>query len=84
MLVTSTTISVMIPPNTTDGTKPMILAVTPDSNSPISFDEPMNMLLTAETRPFISFGVFSWKIVLRTQTLIPSKAPLMVRIKSDK
>jgi hypothetical protein len=33
----------MHPPKITDGTTPRNFAATPDSNMPISFDEPMNM-----------------------------------------
>ena len=36
---------------------PKICATVPDSNSPSSFDVPMNRLLTAETRPRLSSGV---------------------------
>ena len=38
--VTLTTTSVASPPNTTLATAPISCAVTPDSNAPISFDEP--------------------------------------------
>src|SRR5207237_7084321 len=41
--VIATTISVMNPPKRTDGTVPISRAVTPDSNAPISFDEPMKI-----------------------------------------
>ena len=41
----------------TEGTTPSNLAATPDSKDPISLDDPINMLFTAETRPFIFSGV---------------------------
>ena len=44
---------VMVPPKSTAGIVPSNLAATPDSKSPISLDEPMNMEFTAETRPRI-------------------------------
>ena len=45
--------------DTTAGTVPNHAAVTPDSNSPSSFEAPMNTALTALTRPRISSGVSS-------------------------
>ena len=50
---------VITPPKTTAGTVPSNLAATPDSKAPISFDEPMKILLTADTLPFILSGVIS-------------------------
>ena len=55
----STTRIVPIPPATTEMTGPKSCAVTPDSKPPSSFDEPMNMEFTAETRPRISSGVMT-------------------------
>ena len=57
LAVLATTISVMIPPNATDGTKPISLAVIPDSKAPSSFDEPIKILFTEATRPRICSGV---------------------------
>ena len=51
--------SVPMPPITTAGTVPNHAAVTPDSNSPSWFDAPMNIELTADTRPRIASGVRS-------------------------
>lgn len=60
MIETTDTISkVIVPPKITAGTVPRSFATTPDSNAPISFDEPMKILLTAETRPFMLSGVIS-------------------------
>ena len=56
-LTAATTINVMLPPNITEGIKPISFAATPDSNEPSSFDEPMNIPFTADTRPRISSGV---------------------------
>src|SRR6266540_1192250 len=39
----ATTSSVIVPPKITDGTVPRSRAATPDSNAPISFDEPMKI-----------------------------------------
>lgn len=44
---------VIHPPKTTAGTVRISFAVKPDSKAPISFDDPINMLFTAETRPRI-------------------------------
>src|SRR6185436_2106180 len=57
---TPVTTRVATPPITTDGTVPHHDAVTPDSNSPSSFEAPMKTLFTALTRPRISSGVSSW------------------------
>ena len=56
---TPVTTSVAAPPNTTARTRPNQAAVTPDSNSPSSFEAPMKTALTALTRPRISSGVSS-------------------------
>src|SRR6266480_3928005 len=42
----ATTMTVPIPPRTTEGTRPSHCAVTPDSNSPSSLLAPMNTILT--------------------------------------
>ena len=63
LAVAPTIIMVIIPPKTTEGFNPITLAATPDSNPPISFEEPINMLLTAETLPRMSSGVESCKMV---------------------
>jgi len=42
-IVIDTTTSVMHPPKITDGTVPIIRAVTPDSNAPISFEDQMKI-----------------------------------------
>src|SRR3989442_12051010 len=70
-----TTRIVPIPPPTTEITGPKRAAVNPDSSAPNSFDVPMKMLFTAETRPRISSGVTSCTIDPRTITLTLSKAP---------
>ena len=51
--------SVAQPPTITAGTVPNQAAVRPDSNSPSSFEAPMNTALTALTRPRMSSGVSS-------------------------
>lgn len=43
----------MTPPNIAAGIVPINFAVTPDSNSPISFDEPIKIEFTAEILPLI-------------------------------
>ena len=55
--VTATTINVTVPPKITDGTTLMSLAAKPDSNAPISLEDPTNILLTADTLPFMFSGV---------------------------
>lgn len=67
--------SVIPPPNSTEGTTPISRAETPDSNAPSSLDEPINIELTAETRPRIPSGVKSCKMLVRIITLTLSKAP---------
>ena len=47
----------------TDTTGPKIAAVRPDSRVPNSFEVPMKMLVTAETRPRISTGGSKWTSV---------------------
>ena len=59
------------------GTKPNHAAVVPDSNSPNSFDAPINTEVTALTRPRISSGVCSCTSSERTNTLIMSPIPNM-------
>ena len=53
----TTTRIVPIPPATTEITGPNKAAVNPDSSAPNSFEVPMKILFTAETRPRISSGV---------------------------
>ncbi len=60
------TSTVATPPTTTAGTTPHQAAVTPDSNSPTSFEAPMNTAFTALTRPRIASGVASCTSRLRT------------------
>ena len=62
---TNTVRIVMLPPNTTDGTVPIIRAATPDSKAPISFDDPMKIWFTADTRPRMALGVRSCTSVWR-------------------
>ena len=75
---------VITPPNITERTSPKAFAANPDSNPPISLEEPINMLFTAETLPRISSGVDSWRIVCRITTLTLSNAPDKNKKKSDK
>src|SRR5881392_169125 len=79
----STTRIVPIPPATTEITGPNNAAVNPDSSAPNSFDVPIKMLLTAETRPRISSGVISWTIEPRIITLTLSNAPTRNNKPSD-
>src|SRR6266566_4151510 len=72
----STTKIVPMPPATTEITGPKRAAVNPDSSAPNSFDVPMKMLFTAETRPRISSGVTSCTIEPRMITLTLSNAPI--------
>ena len=55
--VAATTASVMHPPKITEGTVPINRAAAPDSNAPSSFELPMKIAFTAETRPINSVGV---------------------------
>ncbi len=73
---TPTTARVIKPPNMTEGITPNSFAASPDSNAPISFEEPINILLTAETLPFISSGVYNCSIVCLITTLMLSNIPL--------
>ena len=59
----------------TAGTTPHQAAVTPDSNSPSSFDAPMNTAFTALTRPRMTSGVCSCTSRCRTNMLTMSEAP---------
>ena len=52
-IVVKTTISVIMPPNTTEGTRPIILAATPDSKAPNSFDDPIIYYL--QKQPFHAY-----------------------------
>src|SRR5207247_10135127 len=71
------------PPIATDATVTNQAAVTPDSNSPSWFDAPMNIELTADTRPRIASGVRSWTSDCRTTTLTISAAPRTTSAESD-
>src|SRR5205814_9726615 len=72
----STTRIVPIPPATTEMTGPNSAAVNPDSSAPNSFDVPMKILFTDDTRPRISSGVTSCTIEPRIITLTLSNAPI--------
>src|SRR4029077_15587983 len=71
------------PPATTEMTGPNSAAVNPDSNAPNSFDVPMKILFTDETRPRISSGVISCTIDPRMITLTLSNAPRRKSTPSD-
>src|SRR5215468_9956004 len=71
----STTRIVPMPPATTEMTGPNNAAVNPDSSAPNSFEVPMKILFTDETRPRISSGVTSCTIDPRMITLTLSNAP---------
>ena len=75
--------SVILPPKTTDLATPKILDATPLSNCPISLLDIINIELTLSTLPLILSGVFSWIIVPRITTEIPSNIPLSINIKKD-
>src|SRR5947207_13457958 len=79
----STTRIVPIPPATTETTGPKSAAVSPDSSAPNSFDVPIKMLFTDETRPRISSGVTSCTIEPRMITLTLSNAPTRHSSPSD-
>src|SRR6059058_6027503 len=64
-------------------TGPKSAAVSPDSSAPNSFDVPMKMLFTDETRPRISSGVTSCTIEPRMITLTLSNAPTRHSSASD-
>lgn len=68
--------SVIIPPKMTDGINPMIFAARPDSNEPISLEDPIKMLFTEATLPRISSGATSCIVDARITTLILSNIPL--------
>src|SRR5438270_365652 len=72
-----------IPPATTEITGPKRAAVNPDSSAPNSFDVPMKILFTAETRPRISSGVTNCTIEPRMITLTLSNAPTRNNKPSD-
>src|SRR6476620_9400002 len=65
-----------MPPATTEITGPNSAAVNPDSSAPNSFDVPMKILFTDDTRPRISSGVTSCTIDPRMMTLTLSNAPM--------
>ena len=71
-----TTTSVPIAPATTDMIGVVSSATSPDSKPPNSLEEPMNIELTAETRPRISFGVLIWVMTCRITMLTLSNAPV--------
>src|SRR5436190_21476471 len=71
----NTTRIVPMPPATTEMTGPNNAAVNPDSSAPNSFDVPMKILFTDETRPRISSGVTSCTMEPRMMTLTLSNAP---------
>ena len=60
-----------IPPSTTARTAPNQCAVNPLSYSPSSFEAPRNSQFTLDTRPRISGGVASCRMLDRTTTLMP-------------
>src|SRR5438477_5801108 len=74
---------VPMPPATTEITGPNSAAVNPDSSAPNSFDVPMKILFTDETRPRISSGVTSCTIDPRMITLTLSNAPTKNNKPSD-
>ena len=67
--------SASVPPIMVARTAPHHCAVSPLSNSPISFDAPTKSELTALTRPRICGGVANCSIEPRMMTLIISAAP---------
>src|SRR5882724_5194132 len=79
----STTRIVPIPPATTEITGPNSAAVNPDSSAPNSFDVPMKILFTDETRPRISSGVTNCTMEPRMITLTLSNAPTKSNKPSD-
>src|SRR5215475_3325428 len=78
-----TTRIVPIPPATTEMTGPNSAAVNPDSSAPNSFEVPIKILFTDETRPRISSGVTSCTIDPRMITLTLSNAPRKKSTPSD-
>lgn len=79
----STTSIVITPPKSTAGTVPKTRAVKPLSNWPSSLEELMNMELTELTRPRMSSGVVSCRMVPRTTTLMPSSMPAITSAAND-
>src|SRR4029077_5106063 len=79
----NTTRIVPIPPATTEITGPNNAAVNPDSSAPNSFDVPIKILFTDETRPRISSGVTSCTMEPRMMTLTLSNAPTRNNTPSD-
>ena len=63
---------------------PTSLAAVPDSKPPISFDELINIVFTADTRPRILSGVSTCRIVDLIITLILSNAPVRKRAKIER
>src|SRR6478752_1506750 len=63
------------PPISADGTAPNAAATAPARNSPSAPDDPVNMELTANTRPSMSCGVRICTSDCRMTTLIASEAP---------
>jgi hypothetical protein len=76
--------SVINPPKITEGTSPISLAATPDSNEPISLEDPMKMLFTEATLPRISSGATSCIVAERITTLMLSNIPLRANNPSDR
>src|SRR5437764_10601958 len=72
-----------MPPATTEMTGPNNAAVNPDSSAPNSFDVPIKILFTDETRPRISSGVTSCTMEPRMMTLTLSNAPTRNNKPSD-
>src|SRR5213080_870751 len=79
----NTTRIVPMPPATTEMTGPNNAAVNPDSSAPNSFDVPIKILFTDETRPRISSGVTSCTMEPRMMTLTLSNAPIRNKSPSD-
>ena len=71
------------PPNATAPTGPRTRAVTPLSNSPSSFDAPMNSVATADTRPRIRSGVAICTRLCRVNTDTMSAPPSTARANTD-
>ena len=69
---------------TTAATGPASPASMPDSNSPSSFDIPMNRLFTADTRPRSESGVSSCASASRITTLTASHAPAANSIANER
>src|SRR5690242_20928994 len=71
------------PPTTTEVTVPRSRAATPDSKAPSSFEDPMKMAFTEETRPSRCSGVSTCNKVERTTTLTLSAMPLIASKASE-